>query len=69
MRLFAIFTLYTLGLAVFIGALVFGVDRELARRDYERYSTTQEELIVGCIFETNCKYYNDLLELEDEQND
>ena len=49
-----------------IAGLTVGFDREMARRDFERYSTKQEELIVGCIFKTNCKYYNDLLEKEDD---
>ncbi len=60
------FLLYTLGLMVFVAGLTFGIDREMARRDFERYTTTQEELIVGCIFETNCKHYSDLLAQEND---
>lgn len=56
------FLLYALGIMTFVAAMTFGFDREMARRDFERYSTTQEELIVGCIFEANCNHYNDLLD-------
>jgi hypothetical protein len=60
------FMFYALAVMVTVAGATFGFDREMARRDYERYSTTQEELIVGCIFKTNCKYYNDMLEKEDD---
>ena len=60
------FLLILSGFLALIAGLAFGIDREMARRDFERYSTTQEELIVGCIFETNCKYYNDMLDKEDD---
>lgn len=60
------FLLIFSGFLALIAGVTFGVDRELARRDFERYSKTQEELIVGCIFKTNCKYYNDLLAKEDD---
>ena len=59
------FLFYALALMVMVAGLTFGIDRELARRDYERYSTTQQELIVGCIFTYNCKHYNDMLEEDD----
>jgi len=32
---------------------IYGIDRELARRDYE---SGQEA--IDCIFESNCEYYN-----------
>ena len=60
------FMFYALALMVIVAGLTFGIDRELARRDYEKYTTTQEEAIIGCLFETNCKHYNDMLEKEDE---
>jgi len=44
-----------------VTGIVFGFDREMARRDYERYKTSQQEQIVGCLWEYNCKYYNKLL--------
>lgn len=64
MKYFTEFMLYALAIMVFIGSLSFGFDREMARRDYERYKTSQQEKIVGCIFESNCNYYNDLLDRE-----
>lgn len=63
---FVEFILIVLAVMVAVAGITFGVDRELARRDYEKYTTTQEELIVGCIFKTNCKYYNDMLGKEDD---
>lgn len=63
---FVEFLFYALVLMVMVAGFTFGIDKELARRDYERYSTTQQELIVGCIFAYNCKYYNDLLDKEDD---
>ena len=60
------FLLILIGFLALIAGVTFGFDREMARRDFERYSTTQEELIVGCIFKTNCKYYNDMLDKEDD---
>lgn len=63
---FVEFIFYALAVMVTVAGATFGFDREMARRDFERYSTTQEELIVGCIFKTNCKYYNDLLDKEDD---
>ena len=33
--------------------VLYGIDRECARRDYE---SGQEA--IGCIFESNCEYYN-----------
>ena len=62
---FVEFILIVLAVMVAVAGITFGVDRELARIDYERYSTTQQELIVGCIFTYNCKHYNDMLEEDD----
>ena len=33
---------------------LYGIDRECARRDYE-----SGQKAVDCIFESNCKFYND----------
>lgn len=63
---FVEFILIVLAVMVAVAGITFGVDRELARRDYEKYTTTQEEAIIGCLFETNCKYYNDMLDKEDD---
>lgn len=63
---FVEFILIVLAVMVAVAGITFGIDRELARRDYEKYTTTQEEAIIGCLFETNCKYYNDMLDKEDD---
>lgn len=44
----------------FMSALLFGIDREIARRDYIARSDLRDE-ITGCIFDTNCLHYNKLL--------
>ena len=44
------------GLALFLLALLACLDREIARRDYVR-----GDIASGCIFQTNCNYYNRLL--------
>jgi hypothetical protein len=64
MKYFTEFMLYAMLVIVFITGMTFGFDREMARRDYEKYKTSQQEQIVGCIFEANCNYYNDLLDKE-----
>ena len=51
-------TIFTMILAILGGLLVafvvlYGIDRECARRDNER-----GEKAVDCIFESNCEYYN-----------
>lgn len=61
MKYFTEFLLYAVGLMVFVAGLTFGFDREMARRDFERYNHSQQEKIVGCIFEFNCNYYNNQL--------
>lgn len=44
----------------FMFALLFGIDREMARRDYIARSDLRDE-ITGCIFDMNCRHYNKLL--------
>jgi hypothetical protein len=39
--------------ALFTTGFTFGVDRELARRDF-----VKGEKAVGCIYTINCDYYN-----------
>lgn len=59
MRTFVITTLYLL-LIIFIGMLfIFGMDMELARRDYVKATTegNYEKPITGCLFETVCDTY------------
>ena len=46
------------GLVLF-GAF-YGIDREIARRDYVA-KTDLTSQINGCIFKSNCEYYNKLL--------
>lgn len=58
---FTEFLLYAVGLMVFVAGFVYGIDRDMARRDYEHYNTSSQEVITGCIFESNCNYYNDLI--------
>ena len=61
MKYFTEFLLYAVGLMVFVAGLIYGFDRDMARRDYERYNTSNQEVVTGCIFESNCDYYNDLI--------
>lgn len=58
---FTEFLLYAVGLMVFVAGFIYGIDLDMARRDYERYNTSNQEVITGCIFESNCNYYNDLI--------
>lgn len=63
MRTFVITTLYLL-LVIFIGMLaIFGMDMELARRDYVKAITdgNYEKPITGCLFETVCDTYTERL--------
>lgn len=64
MKYFTEFMLYALAILLFVTGLVFGFDREMARREYERYNSSQNEQIVGCVFKANCNYYNNLLDEE-----
>ena len=52
-----------LGVMVLVSAVVFGMDREIARREYVRRVQMQEfeEPITGCTYDYNCKYYTELL--------
>lgn len=52
MRLYEILG-YIMIIALFITGFTFGLDRELARRDFEK-----GEKAVGCIYTINCNYYN-----------
>ncbi len=60
------FTFALLILSGIIGsstAFLYGFDREMARRDYEKATQAQdfEKPIIGCIFESNCNYYTNML--------
>jgi uncharacterized membrane protein YhiD involved in acid resistance len=52
-----------LSFAIVLG-LLFGIDREITRRDYLARTEMTEE-ITGCIFDTNCRHYNKLLKHTD----
>ena len=48
----------------FFAAMAYGIDREMARRDYVSMfdiSSSNGE-IKGCWFQSNCDHYNELLE-------
>lgn len=55
--------LTALGVTVLVNAVVFGMDREIARREYVRRVQMQEfeQPIIGCTYNYNCEYYTDLL--------
>lgn len=57
------FSLYALMIMVICAGAVFGLDKELARRDYEKAvrNNDYERPIVGCIFEYNCEHYTNIL--------
>lgn len=58
---------YTMVGALFFGLLVFGFDRDMARRSYNQFAENgdYEQKIAGCLYEINCEYYTNLLtELE-----
>ena len=53
----------TLAVVLFVTGLSFGLDRELARRDFEKavHNGDFEKPIVGCLWDYNCEYYTELL--------
>lgn len=53
----------TLAVIIFMTGLTFGIDRELARRDFVKAIEMQdfEKPIIGCIYQSNCDYYTDKL--------
>lgn len=63
MKYFTYILLILSGILTSVTAFSYGIDRELARRDFEKSLQVQdfEKPIVGCIFETNCKYYTNKL--------
>lgn len=52
-----------LAIAILAFGLTFGMDREIARRDYVKAVSNGdfERPITGCLWEYNCKYYTDML--------
>ena len=57
------FIMITIAIVIFITGLAFGLDREIARRDYERSVNNGdfERPIIGCLWDYNCEYYTELL--------
>lgn len=57
------FLMTIIAVAVIILGFTFGLDREMARRDYEKavYNKDYERPIVGCLYESNCVHYTKML--------
>ena len=53
----------TLAVVLFVTGLSFGLDREMARRDFEKavHNGDFEKPIVGCLWDYNCEYYTQML--------
>lgn len=63
MKYFTEFMLYMCAVAILLAILMFGYDRDTARRDYERAVRNGDygAPIVGCLWEYNCEYYTNML--------
>lgn len=53
----------TLAIIIFITGLAFGIDREIARRDFQKSVNNGdfEHKIVGCIWDYNCEEFTQML--------
>ncbi len=51
-------------IVISVGA-IFGIDREMARRDYNK-NVDECMPIDGCVFSTNCNHYNKMIEISCE---
>lgn len=53
----------TLGVIIFMTGLTFGIDREIARRDFQKAVNDGdfEHKIVGCIWDYNCDKFTKIL--------
>ena len=62
MRIYEILMI-ALAIVLFVTGMTFGLDKELARRDYEKAVRNKEyeQPIVGCLWDYNCKHYTDIL--------
>lgn len=62
MRLYE-FVITVIAIAVFIVGMSFGLDREMARRDFEKavHNGDFERPIIGCLWDYNCEYYTQML--------
>lgn len=47
--------LYILMVAMIILLFTFGIDREIARKDFNKYGGS-----ANCLFKINCAYFNNL---------
>lgn len=63
MKYLTYFLFITLSVMVSVAGLTYGIDRELARRDYVKAIQMQnfERPIAGCLWESNCNYYTQKL--------
>jgi hypothetical protein len=63
MKYLTFFLLTALSIMVAVAGLTYGIDRELARRDYVKAIEMQdfEKPIIGCLYESNCRYYTNRL--------
>ena len=53
----------TLGILAGLGlsfGILFGIDLEVARNDYNQ-NVGQCKAIDGCLFDMNCEHYNDMI--------
>lgn len=57
------FLIFTVMIMTSVTGIVFGFDRDMARRDYEKAVRDGdfEKPIVGCVWQYNCDYYTNLL--------
>lgn len=53
------FLMTIIAVAIILLGFTFGLDRELARRDYAK--AVEKQPITGCIFRYNCDFYTKLL--------
>lgn len=62
MRMYEVIMMTLAGVILATG-FMFGVDREMARRDYEKAVRDGdfEKPIVGCMWNYNCEYYTQML--------
>ena len=61
------FAFYLMAIALTVAAIIFGADREVARRDYVKNLKTGTK-IAGCLYDINCNHYNKLLEKKNEND-
>ena len=57
------FIMTVMAIAIILLGFTFGLDREMARRDFEKavHNGDFERPIVGCLWDYNCEYYTQML--------